>query len=125
MSSICQSGALPSSLLSKYLAASPYSGSKSVFKVTMTQQVALCSDDWHMGYKRAFDLFPKGLQKRIMAERKKRLDQEQRPALAKATAEYSSLSKEYAKRVSYSEYGRHCRANEKLVKQKGDKFFCF
>ena len=60
----------------------------------------LPAGQWHVGYKRAFDLFPKGLQKRIVTERKKRQDQLQRVAMTQATAEYSKLSADCNKQVS-------------------------
>ena len=43
--------------------------------------------EWHVGYKRAYDLFAGGLRRRITKERRKRLDEEQRVAVAAATKE--------------------------------------
>ena len=57
--------------------------------------IHLHTGDWHVGYKRAFDLFPKSLQKRILAERRKRLDEQQRVALTKATAELNAIADKY------------------------------
>ena len=68
--------------------------------VSLMQCNVLPVGQWHVGYKRAFDLFPKGLQKRIVTERKKRLDQQQREAITKATAEHAKLSADLNKQVS-------------------------
>ena len=56
--------------------------------------------EWHVGFKRAFDLFPKGLQKRIVSERRKRLDEQQRDALTGATAALDSATREVNKQVA-------------------------
>ena len=60
----------------------------------------LLAGQWHVGFKRAFDLFPKGLRKRIVTERKKRIDQQQRIAVTKATADHAKLSAELNKQAS-------------------------
>lgn len=46
-----------------------------------------------MGAKRAFELFPGGLEKRIKGERKKRFAEEQRAALTAATAAAAAAPK--------------------------------
>ena len=58
------------------------------------------SGDWHVGAKRAFELFPGGLEKRIKGERKKRFAEEQRAALTAATAAAAAAPK-----VSSSPHG--------------------
>lgn len=46
---------------------------------------------WHVGYKRAYDLFAGGLQKRITAERRKRLEEQHRLLAAKAREGLSAV----------------------------------
>lgn len=58
-----------------------------------------CIGEWHVGYKRAFDLFPKGLQKRIAGERKKRLDEQQRGYMTAAVQQHAARSKALAQQV--------------------------
>lgn len=48
---------------------------------------------WHVGAKRAFELFPGGLKKRSKQERKKRWEQKQREAVTACTAAVASHKK--------------------------------
>jgi len=65
---------------------------------TLNPGLLLCAaGDWRVGYKRAYDLFPGGLQKRITGERKKRRDERQRVAVSKANSDLAQLSAEYGK----------------------------
>lgn len=49
--------------------------------------------DWHVGAKRAFELFPGGLKRRIKEERKKRFAEAQRAALTAATGAAATAPK--------------------------------
>ena len=51
----------------------------------------LWAGEWHVGAKRAFELFPKGLQSRSKMERKKRWDELQRVSVTAAAAQASAF----------------------------------
>lgn len=48
--------------------------------------------EWRVGAKRAFELFPSGLQRRSTAERKKRFSKLQREAITEAASQAASAS---------------------------------
>jgi hypothetical protein len=50
--------------------------------------------EWHIGAKRAFELFPGGLQARSKAERKKRWAKQQREAITAAAAQAAKALQE-------------------------------
>ena len=58
---------------------------------TCTKDTQLWAGTWHVGAKRAFELFPKGLQSRSKMERKKRWDALQRVSVTAAAAQASAF----------------------------------
>lgn len=54
--------------------------------------LTLCAGKWHVGAKRAYDLFPGGLCSRLKTERRKRFDEHQRAALTEANAAVAAFS---------------------------------
>ena len=58
--------------------------------------------EWHIGAKRAFELFPGGLQARSKAERKKRWAKQQREAITAAAAQAATALQEGSVRSTFA-----------------------
>jgi tripeptidyl-peptidase-2 len=60
-------------------------------KLTLSSGWENPSGEWRVGAKRLFDIIPGGLQRRIKGERRKALDEAQRPAVAEARSRLSEF----------------------------------